>query len=781
VVNISTGAIELGYTSSVVITLNETAEDSGIFNIQTQGADDGANFIFNFSWKTTEAENSINLTPGGNVTAYVMNDSGVDGVPSYTADSLAVEPNNATFQFMNNSKGLMIWKFNHSADTITIRIDDNGMNFNESLEDRLNITMRSSLGEVINFMLNESTVNSGIFNTTINGSGDIANISFTNTTGASSNASLTLSVSESQTTTDSAWVRFYYDDILNFDGTAPAEMYNQTTIYDYGSVAFTNVIYTMADNLTVTVIDFDLNASANTGDMVNVSAWAEGVAGNLTFTLNESTQTSGTFNQVVANGTSVTGSTSGSCTHVNFSSYGSANNCTLNVLPGAKIYVNYTDGNPYGIRNTSHAYMDMTASVTLVNLTDDVTTSFSASDTLYVRINDTGNNTRLNVADSVMIRVNSSTDGGGIYVNVSESGVDTGLFNTSDVAITFSTSASSNATNTLLVTAGDMIWVEYEDYQTETDATSTVVNTTSIHESATITLNQAYGYNVSSTIIITVDDSDANMDPYVADFATVTIYSDSNSSGISCVVNESGVNTGVFNISTFTFQSNVDDEGACALGVDSGDTIYVRYEDNETATDERSNVTDSAVINIQVTLNSGWDLFSTPYTLDASWDSVANVFGGIDVNKTSAGAYLIYSYNGSSGLWSALASTDNFEPLNGYAVKMNAEDTVYLTPKLGPLDPSVTTPTVTVIMSLYTGYNFIGSNYVEDANLTTALNTLAGSQSNQYYWNHILEYDTNQFRSTTATTDNLDVNMLNGSAYWIYMNTDKIYEGLELR
>jgi len=784
-VNVSGGPNAASYTASVVITMNESAVDSGIFNIQTQGADDDADFVFSFNTSSVEILNSINLTAGGNVTAYVINDSGVTGIPAYSSDTLAVEPNNASFEWTNTTYTRFdLWKLNHTA-TPTIWINDTGRNLNESVVDQLSIKVASSLGETITFTLNESSANSGIFNKTINSSGDVVQLTFTNTTGQSSNDSLTLSVAESGTRTSSEWVRLYYDDTKNFDTTDPAEMYNQSTIYDYGSAQLGSVVYFAGDasNITITVIDLDMNVSGNV-DQVNVTVWSVSDTKGINITLNESTATSGIFNVTAGN---ITGEFNkpGGCRAVNLTVSGGTftGNCTLTAQPGEKIYVTYPEHNPRGNRQSLHAYVDKTATVIFTDAKGDRNTTFSLADTIYLKVNDTGNNTRITAKDSVTLKVNSSTDGGGIYVNISEKSIDdNGVFNVSDTAITFSTSASSNATNTLLVAAGDTIWAEYMDYQTQVGGTSRVVNTSVIYGAPTITLNHDYSYNLSTTIIITVTDPDANLDPDSRDYVNVSIYSNMNTTGISCFVNESDANTGVFNISTFGFKTDTDnDPDACLLGVLSGDTIYVRYNDNKTG-DVAVNVTDEAVINIEVTLNSGWDLFSTPYTLDTSWDSVADVFGGIDVNKTSAGAYLIYRYNGSTGLWSALASTDNFAPLNGYAVKMNADDTVYLTPKKSALAPSVTTPTGAVIMTLYAGYNFIGSNYMKDTNLTTALNTLEGSEDNQYYWNHILEYDTNQLSPTTKTSsENLDAVMKNGSAYWIYMNTERQYEGLQLR
>jgi len=78
----------------------------------------------------------------------------------------------------------------------------------------------------------------------------------------------------------------------------------------------------------------------------------------------------------------------------------------------------------------------------------------------------------------------------------------------------------------------------------------------------------------------------------------------------------------------------------------------------------------------EIDVLAGWNLISFPVTLYGNRNRVMDVFSDTEINRTGAGAYIVYYYNASVQLWGSLASYDVLVPGRGYAIKMNEDDTI---------------------------------------------------------------------------------------------------------
>jgi hypothetical protein len=76
----------------------------------------------------------------------------------------------------------------------------------------------------------------------------------------------------------------------------------------------------------------------------------------------------------------------------------------------------------------------------------------------------------------------------------------------------------------------------------------------------------------------------------------------------------------------------------------------------------------------EVNLEDGWNLFSTPVLLDASQETLLNIFPPEEQDKI----LIILGYNG--GIWYVPAGSDSVKPLHALYVKVNGTATAFLSP-----------------------------------------------------------------------------------------------------
>jgi len=112
-----------------------------------------------------------------------------------------------------------------------------------------------------------------------------------------------------------------------------------------------------------------------------------------------------------------------------------------------------------------------------------------------------------------------------------------------------------------------------------------------------------------------------------------------------------------------------------------------------------------------VTLNDGWNTFSTPLTLN----QCTNTWSKLVEENNLTGLYMIYRFDVSTGYWALITGGDPVRPLEGYYVNMTTEgETVSIIPDREP-------PLIPPSAELSNGLNFIGTPSLEDLDAVTAL------------------------------------------------------------
>ncbi|MFC2017665.1 hypothetical protein ACFLUD_04585, partial [Chloroflexota bacterium] len=152
-----------------------------------------------------------------------------------------------------------------------------------------------------------------------------------------------------------------------------------------------------------------------------------------------------------------------------------------------------------------------------------------------------------------------------------------------------------------------------------------------------------------------------------------------------------------------------DISGPGGIGPGSGDTIttYVAYE--PWLTKVSATVVDSgfAYVGYELSLGEGWNIFSTPFALDASadtWGELKTLGNGLSVHATSP----IYYYDPIAAVgyrWKQVTSTTKISPLKAYYVRMASADEAPVL--LNPLG-------FTSEAAVYGGWNLISLSSLPD-------------------------------------------------------------------
>ncbi len=208
--------------------------------------------------------------------------------------------------------------------------------------------------------------------------------------------------------------------------------------------------------------------------------------------------------------------------------------------------------------------------------------------------------------DNATVLVNSSSDVGGIYVQLTEIGSTTGIFMGN---FTFSSNFSSDLLDIIRAQDGDIIMVIYNDLYDVTGASAQMVDTATWIETVTgsITLDSTAYYGTGTVAMITVIDSDLDTTGG-NDYVDVNVNSSSDNSGIIVQLGETGPTTGIFT-GNFTFSTSSSNDPSDIILVQVGDTVMVIYNDTHTITGESARVLDIATwdtdsINPSIVLDS---------------------------------------------------------------------------------------------------------------------------------------------------------------------------------
>jgi len=268
---------------------------------------------------------------------------------------------------------------------------------------------------------------------------------------------------------------------------------------------------------------------------------------------------------------------SGSAQNVSDTSGDTSTEPTLSAS-GTKAYVSWKDIDP-----GNNDILFKTVTISSIGVSFD-TTQYRLSETATITVTDAGS------SGSVIVDVKSATtDPTTIPITLTETtpGTFTGT-------ITFTESGSSSGT-TLQASAGDTITATFGG----ADITASIFP-------KTIDFSGVTTFNLSSEANVRVIDQNANIDSGKAETVTVTISSTTNPTGITLVLTETGVDTGIFGGSSGDTQSDlIFTKGSGLVPIGSTKSITVTQTDfTGTAPTENSNADSNKIDEITVDITS---------------------------------------------------------------------------------------------------------------------------------------------------------------------------------
>ncbi len=533
-----------------------------------------------------------------------------DGVVAYSEET-------AWFNFTRTGTIDLNKTIYNTSEAAKVTVKDKDENTDStSIEIINNVNVNSSTDLTgITLSLTETTISSGEFEGTFD---------FT-TTEASSGT--TLNVTRNATHTVNETINVTYFDAKTAAGTAENATANATFFGLWtGDVSLNESVYKDESALNVTLYDPDLNYPAERTYVTNASNYTLMFI-NTTDLTAYSEDPSSYDSEDITNVTEYIGDTGwfmNDTIPLNTTNTSSVkDDGVLYVAPGesfAACYFDYNDS--YGTNYSIYAPDDV------ANCTDYATASTLETAAVSVWWNETGNisGTVINVTsdnvwgkdtvarisiddadgggidltdapDNISVNVNSTENTTGIDINLTETGVNTGVFNGT---LMFGTESSA-ATRTIEVNSNDselvntVIGVNFNDTENVTagiewgnvsfthwwsvNGTAKIKNGTEVW--GTPTSNVIF-YN-TTTATVQVTDSDRNNDTSIYNNFTVTMVSWNASKEIDTLdllLNETGNNTGMFSNASLNFSEAGD---PLKLNVSDGCYINISYNDTNTS------------------------------------------------------------------------------------------------------------------------------------------------------------------------------------------------------
>jgi len=158
-------------------------------------------------------------------------------------------------------------------------------------------------------------------------------------------------------------------------------------------------------------------------------------------------------------------------------------------------------------------------------------------------------------------------------------------------------------------------------------------------------------------------------------------------------------------------------------------------------------------------LYPGWNFVSTPLWLAEGHDTIA-IFDDVDTAGHS-----VLGYNGSSGLWDALSSSEDFDPLDGIWIYANESYQIHLYFKPAQEQTSAT-------KHLYEGWNAVGFWDVHQACARDMLLSLGSAWSIAYGFDAgTQEYEVSMISGATGRHSEQRL-MFPGKGYWVNAATE---------
>ncbi len=477
-----------------------------------------------------------------------------------------------------------------SGQTATVTVIDFDLNIQPLIEEVVEINVSSSIDSIgIYVNCTETGINTSIF---------VGNFTF----GASSNNFLDIIA-----VSNSSIITVHYYDQEN--GTGFPVIITDSAIWTESVINSSinldkDFYYGTATVAMVTVFDIDSNITASSDTLdIRVNSTSSGTEF-IFVTLTETNGTSANF--------------TGTFT---FSMLASSNASDIIIaLDGDIITTSYNN-----LIDTA-IWIETYTGIIALNATE----YYGISTTAAITVVDADLNSIPTLIDSVYVMVNSSSDIVGINVLLTETGVNTGIF---VGTFKFNMTSSNDPTDSIFVQNGDIVAAIYNDTHTATGLPALPRDFAIWHALGTINLDADYYYGKSTIAVITVFDSDFNINPLIKETVNVSVNSSSDIIGINVTLTETGVNTSIFQ-GYFAFNTSASNDTIDVIWVQDGDIIMAIH---NTSKDTAIwwNKTTTGTIELDAEVYYGTGSVATITVMDSDLNKTAGV-DTLNVNVNSS-------------------------------------------------------------------------------------------------------------------------------------------------
>jgi len=466
------------------------------------------------------------------------------------------------------------------------------------------------------------------------------------------------------------------------DAGVSATVYDSST-FDLrtGSLSVDKDVYVLGSDVVVTLTDPDLNLDGSAIESYALSLIEWDSAADSSELLNDTDNFGAAPSKLRETG-SDTGVFQSVVTLPSATLYpgGDTSSTAVNIDYGEAVTLTYVDVGLSGEDTTEDDTLDVEAYFSISNfgaLIELDKAVYNWTDSVYITITTPDHNVNSSSEESIgtsSLPIQVTTRSGKMCTSgdktyfADETGPDTGVFE-GEVALqgfdhTMSSDTSSRGAQTTSCGSGSTAGSIKTSAQTDGVSVSYEYNDGSvIVASAAIAWNigeASFDSSVASaggSALLTVVDSDENLDSSITDAFTVAVYSDSDSGGFTLTLNETNEDTGVFEGTVF-FTADAATSGS-NLRVSEGDTVTAEYTDETLP--EPYTTSDDLTIASTLTIGTAFPPLerapaANARVVDAFGSSVAEVSAGQQVqiaadvsngqSKDQAFAYLVQVQDG---------------------------------------------------------------------------------------------------------------------------------------
>ncbi len=525
--------------AGISVTLIETGVDTGVFTGTATLSDTASN----------DGTDTLLVAAGDTLTATYAETTTFEG-PAADRTATAIVHVDGTIALDQASYQL--------NDTATLTVTDADLNTDAGSAQTVDVTFDSTSDATgITVTLTETGSDTGVFT---------GSATFSAT--ASNDAGDVLLVDAGDTLTAT------YAETTTFDGTDADRTDAATMEADDAITEFDAFRYRLNDTATITVIDADANTDPGSPQTVGVTITSTSDGTGIGVDVLETGNDTGVFQNV---------------TGVAFSDTATSDpDDELLVAEGDTLEVSYDEAAFAG-----SDFATMFADTATASLDAE---SYALADTATLTVDDADGNLDPEVAEAVDVDLSSTSDPGTITVTLTETGNSTGVFTGT---ATFSDTASDDGADLLHIAEGDDITLRYDEPNFAGTGTIEHPDTAMAFTTGSASLD-ANRYSLDAVTTLSVTDPDLNVDPGVADAVDVSLTSDSDGTGITVTLTETGVDAGTFDGSA-TVSAGATDDDSDILHASPGDTVTLTYAETTTFEGPSADQTDTAGVDPNVT------------------------------------------------------------------------------------------------------------------------------------------------------------------------------------